>query len=351
MKILHVLTSARAEGTPKLVLDWLSIDEHDQSVLFLTERGELLEEFTSRTKVYTNNDFEPSLKSGLKITSLVKRVCKEFEPDLVIAWPTGHSQWIHLGSSMAGVKKKITHIGNPPGETFFGRYIATAITFWMSYFLNVKFIACSEYVKNETQKIKLIPQTLYRVYNSFAIQSFASGQAKEDKVCMIGYMEAVRDHSSLLESWKLINQRLPKTELRLVGDGSLRHELELFVSRGNIKNVIFLGRKESVKVELERAKVYVLSTRKEGFGITLLEALAAGCRVVCTDLPATREVLEAGKWGELVPLKDPEALAAAIERAMQLPKLTEIEMENRVDYLTLFSVEKMIRSYNAIAHA
>ena len=351
MKILHVLTSARAEGTPKLVLDWLSVKEHEQAVLFLTTSGELLNEFKAKAPVFTNTTFIPSFKTGLKITSLVKHVCKEVEPNLVIAWPTGHSQWIHWGATRAGVKKKITHIGNPPGDSFFGRYVATAITFWISYFLNVKFIACSEYVKNETQKINLIPQTLNRVYNSFAKESFDSGQAKEDKVCMIGYMEAVRDHKSLLESWKLINQRLHNTELRLIGDGSLRYELELFVSQGNIKNVIFLGRKESVKVELERAKVYVLSTRKEGFGITLLEALAAGCRVICTDLPATREVLEDGKWGKLVPLKDSEALAAAIERAMQAPPLTNVEIQERQVYLEQFSVDNMCQNYLKIVYA
>ncbi len=48
MKILHVLTSPRAEGTPRLVLDWLTVKEHQQYVLFLQkEPADLLNSFSS----------------------------------------------------------------------------------------------------------------------------------------------------------------------------------------------------------------------------------------------------------------------------------------------------------------
>ncbi len=351
MKILHVLTSARAEGTPKLVLDWLRVKEHQQSVLFLTDKGELMNEFKAKTPVFMNSTFIPSLKTGLEITALVNNVCSEVQPDLVIAWPTGHSQWIHWGAHKAGVKKKITHIGNPPGESFFGRYIATAITFWMSYFMKVKFIACSEYVKNETQRIKLIPQTLHRVYNSFAMQSFDPMWTKENKVCMIGYMEPVRDHLSLLKAWQILSDQLLDYELRLIGDGSLKQKLEEYVQLNKIERVVFLGRKESVKIELEKAKIYVLSTLKEGFGITLLEALGSGCRVVSTNLPATNEVLENGKWGELVEAENPKALAEAILSAHLANSLTSTEVEERKMYLKQFSVENMCHQYLGIANA
>lgn len=351
MKILHVLTSARAEGTPKLVLDWLSVDEHEQAVLFLTDKGELIEEFKLLAKIYTNKDFEPSLKSGLKITALVNNVCSEVQPDLVIAWPTGHSQWIHWGAHKAGVKKKITHIGNPPGASFFGRYIASALTFWMSYLFKVKFIACSQYVKNETNKIGLVPQSIYSVYNSYSLNAFQSEMEKENTICMIGYMEPVRDHLSLLKAWQILSDQLLDYELRLIGDGSLKQKLEEYVQLNKIDRVVFLGRKESVKIELEKAKIYVLSTLKEGFGITLLEALGSGCRVVSTNLPATNEVLENGKWGELVEAENPKALAEAILSAHLANSLTSTEVEERKMYLKQFSVENMCHQYLGIVNA
>tara|TARA_R110001592_G_scaffold363109_2_gene680467 strand:- start:162709 stop:163761 length:1053 start_codon:yes stop_codon:yes gene_type:complete len=350
MKILHVLTSARAEGTPKLVLDWLNLEEHEQEVLFLSDSGELLPDFKANTRVYTNSSFVPSLKSGFKISALVKEVCTEVEPDLVIAWPTGHSQWIHLGASRAGVKKKITHIGNPPGSSFFGRYITTALTFWMSYFLNVKFIACSGYVKNEMKAIGILPQNLSVVYNSLALNEFTFHTSKQKKACMIGYMEVARDHLTLLKAWKILNVNR-NYQLNLIGEGKLRQKLEQFVKDNAINGVRFLGRKQKVVSVLAESDVYVLSTLREGFGITLLEAIASGCKIVCTDLPATREVLQNGRWGALVTRESADLLSEAILTAFESPNFTESEISARKTYLNQFRVSEMCSKYIEIANA
>jgi glycosyltransferase involved in cell wall biosynthesis len=58
----------------------------------------------------------------------------------------------------------------------------------------------------------------------------------------------------------------------------------------------------------------------EGFGITVIEALAAGTRVVGTDVDGIREILKSGEYGRLVPYGDHQALADAIIAELNEPK-------------------------------
>lgn len=83
-------------------------------------------------------------------------------------------------------------------------------------------------------------------------------------------------------------------------------------------HVEFLGRVEDATlVNLFRAAVlYVTPTRYEGFGLTLLEAMAAGCPVIASDIPVVDEIIHHGENGWLVPYDDPTALALGIIRLL-----------------------------------
>ena len=79
------------------------------------------------------------------------------------------------------------------------------------------------------------------------------------------------------------------------------------------KLVMLLGFKENPFSYLSRSDVFVLSSISEGFSNVLVEAMACGCPVVSTDCPTgPGEILDRGKYGYLVPVGDPTAMAEAV---------------------------------------
>lgn len=76
----------------------------------------------------------------------------------------------------------------------------------------------------------------------------------------------------------------------------------------------------TLRERVGRAAIVVApNTGHESFGMVLVEALAAGARVVASDLAAFRAVLDQGRWGDLVPVGDPAALAAAVAALLDQP--------------------------------
>ncbi len=93
--------------------------------------------------------------------------------------------------------------------------------------------------------------------------------------------------------------------------------LDLARELGVAPDVGLLGYVANPYAYMARATVFVLSSKFEGFGNALVEAMACGCAVVSTDCPGgPREILDAGRYGDLVPVGDSAAMAAAIERAI-----------------------------------
>lgn len=132
-----------------------------------------------------------------------------------------------------------------------------------------------------------------------------------------GRLAPEKDFATLIEAFVMLRQRF-EARLVIAGDGSERESLRaLAAQRGVADDVEIRGFTAALGTLLRWADAFVSTSRFEGFGNVIVEALAAGTPVVATDCPVgPREILADGRFGALVPVGDAAAIADALATAL-----------------------------------
>jgi glycosyltransferase involved in cell wall biosynthesis len=126
----------------------------------------------------------------------------------------------------------------------------------------------------------------------------------------------------LVEAARRLRQRdLPEFTVRLVGEPDLQNPASVNgeqLRRWSDEGVVeWAGHRDDIPSELERCHIACLPSYREGAPLALLEAAACGRPIVTTDVPGCREVVHHEQNGLLVPVRDAEALAVALERLIR----------------------------------
>jgi glycosyltransferase involved in cell wall biosynthesis len=139
----------------------------------------------------------------------------------------------------------------------------------------------------------------------------------DDVVIAVGSLIPVKRFDLLLRVFARVRLER-RARLIILGEGPGRRELEELARHLQIQEDVSLpGFVENPYAWLSKCAVFVLCSRSEALPTVVVEAMACGCRVVCTDSPGgTREILDNGRYGCLVPIGDETALASGIDRAL-----------------------------------
>ena len=138
----------------------------------------------------------------------------------------------------------------------------------------------------------------------------------------------MRRADSLIRAFKIVMERNPRLRMSLVivGDGPCRKEYEdLAAGLGISGDVKFIGkvRNDLLSEYYNSFSVAVSLSDSESFGVVAVEAMACECPVVVSDADGFTEVVEDGVTGFIVPRRNPEAAAAAIQKFIDNPRLRE----------------------------
>jgi glycosyltransferase involved in cell wall biosynthesis len=152
-----------------------------------------------------------------------------------------------------------------------------------------------------------------------------------------------KDFPMLLRAFARLRQWRP-ARLVILGDGAARGDLEALAESLGIRDDCDLPGVVDDPVPLMRAaSLFALSSRHEGLGNVLIEALGAGTRLVSTDCPSgPSEILHGGEYGRLVPVGDSDAFARAMHAALDGPRPDAASIEAAC---APYGAEAVARSY------
>jgi glycosyltransferase involved in cell wall biosynthesis len=164
---------------------------------------------------------------------------------------------------------------------------------------------------------------------------------------IVGRLEPEKDHRTLLRAFRALVAHRPETRLLIVGDGSLRGELESECRALDIeRHVTFLGARSDIPQVLAAFDVFVLSSVQEGVPLSVVEAMGAGKPVIATDVGGLRLLVKPAVNGLLVPPADPVALEEAMRKLAGNAALRqEMGRQGRQIAQDSFGVSTMINQY------
>ncbi len=361
MKILHLTTHLNTGGITSYILgvgEAMTKDGHKISVLSSGgEKEPVFEEAGLKTYVFllkTKNVLDPRLWSALP---RLVRLIKEEDFDLLHA----HTRVTQVLASAASKLTRKPMITTAHGyyRRRFGRKLFGG---W-----GKRVVAVSQLVAEELEKSHKLSSSKIRViFNAIDVPKFKARLLEKnpaalrvemslgEKTFVVGCISRLvqdKGHEVLLRAVAQIRKKRPDTVVLIVGDGRERKKLEKLIrSLGLQKNAFILPSEPDITRILSVIDVFAHpATFREGFGLSMLEAMVAKVPIVASNIWAIHSIIRDRVNGFLVEPKNVKALAETLEFVMDHPDLAESFAQNAYQIATQsYSMDRMAREMETV---
>jgi len=364
-KILVIIPNLNGGGAELAITNlcngFASLDIETTLILFNLE-GPFLERVSKKVNIR-------NLKTKRAILSIfsIKRVIQEINPSIILTALDNATSATLLARSfarrktlvVASVHHPLTRVYNER-KSIQQRCISTFIKniFCMADgFIAVSTIVC------EDLKVFLKPHLpfVYHIPNPIISHSIKKLSLEKplhpwfkhnnNVIISIGRLSDEKDFPTLINAFAILPKHL-NSKLLILGDGPKREKIQKLIHEKKLeKNIELLGFVGNPFSFLSMAACFVLSSKFEGFGNVIVEALYCGCPVVssnCVGGPA--EILQNGKYGKLVDVGDSKGMAKAITKQLYTGKKPiSNDLKKHLDqYSSLTVAKKYLSVFNEI---
>ena len=260
---------------------------------------------------------------------VVDTLCIQFTLPAVLGLPVKHICWEHFGFS--------NNIDKPQrrfSRQLAARYCDSVVTLTEKDKQN--------WLKGTSHKSQIIAIANYCPF----LPQYFDKKENTKIVLSVGSLTHIKGFDMLLEAWVQVNRALPDWRLVIVGEGEDRQKLTDFIAEHNlVDSVELVGRTSDISPYYKDAEIFCLSSRFEGFGMVLIEALAFGLPIVsfdCDTGPA--EVLE-GTGSILVPKNDIKKLSMSLIESMKDKQGRKLIESKAKDKSGFYQPEKIIKQW------
>ena len=326
IRVLHVLTDKNIGGAGRWLLYYLKY--HNR------------EEFDVRVVLPLGSQLIPAVKElGVHVTVMAEMEDKSFDKKamkaLVQLFKEERPDIVHTHASMtarmAARAAMVPSIFNTKHcmESAPGILPKKIVRREVNAAFSDKIIAVSRAVRRSMVHAGCHPEQIAVVYNGIEpiaipsaeekaalLQSYG-GRTGEKAVGMVARLEEVKDHETFLLGAQNVLEKRKDVRFYIVGDGSLKEELERRVLELGISEwVTFTGFIKDVEKIEAALDIAVITSKAEALCLSIIESNIAGVPAVGTDSGGVAEVIKNGETGYLVPVGDADALAERIEELL-----------------------------------
>jgi glycosyltransferase involved in cell wall biosynthesis len=344
--VTHVITTIEMGGAEKQLLILAASQANSGRkvrVCYLKGNPELANEFTASGVTVMD---QIANKNFFVQLYLLRKI--QFDKNEVVH---AHLPQAELTTALAGIARKliITRHNSEPFWPRKPRVVSSMLSRFVCFRADAVIAisnAVRDYVIGRGEvSSKVAVDVVYYGFNSEVVKRTQHGSSLIFGT--ISRLTEQKDIPTMLKAFALFSRVHSEAELYIVGEGHLRAQLIEFAQELEIQNrVTWLGRTSEINAFLESLDVFLLSSRYEGFGMVLLEAISRSVPIIASNSGAVIEVL-GEESPSLFPVGDYGQLAHKMNQVQNSAFRARIA-ESNLSRMNLFTVSKMLDSLNSI---
>lgn len=284
------------------------------------------------------------------------QLARRYRPDILVA----HGFSDHLWGRYAGLLARVPHLVHVEHNS---RERYSWWSLWQAKWLAKRtavIVGVSEGVRDVLIERGFPHERCIAIPNGIELERFQAADQipwanRTASIIMASRFARQKDQGTLVKALHLLRQDGLQPTLAFAGLGKARliKKIQHQVQEAGLQSQVqFLGQVQGLHKALVQHQIFVLSTHYEGMPLALVEAMAAGCACIATDVVGVRGVIEDGVNGLLVPENDAQAMASALSRLIQHPNLAcTLGTNARQKAFTSYSLAQMYSRYESLLHS